>query len=259
MSTAFFSIHSNIGKSNFLISLGHIAEFLITNHFQRGGVKDVFFLVHQIPNIRHKLCLLSDKFLFLILQKKLVALCNFIPNKVIQRPHGSGRTGKTLFLQNRIELVLFSGQMNFEFQQFLVKFQPLIFNDRILHQILNGKQQFLHFGIFPTIAGDGMIFRKRLLLCDQYILKNLQHGLNIFLYTFILGFLHHFLLDNGNFIRGQMLYPVFQRFSGLFQTKLSFIIGGLYFVYDFQFLSINILKIFSHSFLLKGTFLSAYP
>ena len=78
-----------------------------------------------------------------------------------------------------------------------------------------------------------MIFRKLLILCDQYILEDLQHGLNIFLNALVFGFLHHFLLDNGNFIGGQVLYSILQRFSGFFQGNLTFIIGGLYFVNNF--------------------------
>ena len=78
-----------------------------------------------------------------------------------------------------------------------------------------------------------MIFRKLLILCDQNILEDLQHSLDIFLNALVFAFYHHFLLDNGNFIGSQVLYSIFKGFSGFFQRYLSLIIGGFNFMDNF--------------------------
>ena len=138
----------------------HVFELSRCDQRQRSGVEDGLFLLHQVARMCYNLLLCSDKLIVFVVQQQLISSLYLVPNEVIKVPHRRRWTVETLLFEQRIELILLALIVYWILTQLVIKLQPLVLDERILHQILHREEQFAHLIILFIIMCDRMIGRK---------------------------------------------------------------------------------------------------
>ena len=189
-----------IGVTDFVIAGLHLRKLFFADHGARSGIEDSFLLVHQVATVVDQLFALGHESIIIAGIEESATFAHVVAHHVVEGPHRRGGAVESLLFQHGVELILLALVVQGIFVDAFDQIDPLIFDDRVLYQIFDLKQQALQLVVLGIVVSNGVIFGQFGTRIVHKALEELDFLRHVLANALIFGVFGHRLFDEGEMI-----------------------------------------------------------
>ena len=210
------------GKTNLAVALLHVLKLGGRNHGQRGGIEDGFLLLHQVAAVIDEVLTFGNEGLFIAGIEQLAAVANEVAHHVVERPHRGGGAVEAFAFEHGVELVLLAGVVGGILAELVEEFEPLVFNDGILHEILDSEEQAAEGIVFGIVVRNRMVGRQVGARGVHETFKKFDFLRHVLTDALIVGVFRHGLLNEGEVVGADAAHALGNFGTSLFEGNSAF-------------------------------------